>query len=234
MPLCRVPKQRHWAKYIFAECQKKGTRQRRILPSAEKWHSAKYIFAECRKKHSAKNTLQSHLCRVFFLPSVFYLALGKDRLCRVPDKIHSAKPPALGKVPVSGSECQVFCPYPSQNQSSVETMKTKEKDLHERSNSFLQITQKIIETQICYCRQKSRSSLRHSHQYLPSSKLQLYNSILKTINLVEFNRYFIDKNNIAINTHNKSILGYSPIGFTLSHKQYTFSLCHCHILYESH
>ena len=87
MPLCRVPE--------------KGTRQRRILPSTEKWHSVKYIFAECWKK----NTRQSHLCRVFFfLPSVFYLALGKDRLCRVPDKIHSAKPPALGKVPVSGSE----------------------------------------------------------------------------------------------------------------------------------
>ena len=65
-------------------------------------------------------------------------------------------------------------------------------------------------------------------------ELQLYNSILKTINIVEFNRYFIDKNNIAINTHNKSNLGYSPIGFTLSHKQYTFSFCHCHILYQSH
>jgi len=39
-----------------------------------------------------------HIYRVFFfLPSVFYLALGKDRLCRVRDKIHSAKPPALVK-----------------------------------------------------------------------------------------------------------------------------------------
>ena len=32
------------------------------------------------------------------------MALGKDRLCRVSDKIHSAKRPALSKVPVSGSE----------------------------------------------------------------------------------------------------------------------------------
>ena len=127
MPLCRVPKQRHSVKYIFAECQKKGTRQRRILPSAKKWHSAKYIFTECQKKdtrqrrilpsaekwHSAKyffakcrkKTLgKAIFVECFFLPSVFYLALGKDRLCRVPDKIHSAKPLALGKVLVSGSE----------------------------------------------------------------------------------------------------------------------------------
>ena len=80
----------HTAKSLFAECQNKGTRQNTSLPSAE-------------KKHSAKSSLSS----VFFLPSVFYLALGKDRLCRVPDKIHSAKPPALGKVPVSGSETVV-------------------------------------------------------------------------------------------------------------------------------
>ena len=44
-------------------------------------HTAKCLFAECQKK-----------------------ALGKDGLCRVPDKIHSAKPPALDKVPVSSSE----------------------------------------------------------------------------------------------------------------------------------
>jgi len=42
------------------------------------------------------------------------------------------------------------------------------------------------------------------------------------LDLVEFNRYFIDKNNIAINTHNKSILGYSPIGFTLAHNNTHF------------
>ena len=99
MPLYRVLKQRHSAKYIFAECQKKAlgkdafcrvpknsTRQNTYLPSA-------------RKKALDKDAF----CRVFFLPSVFYLALGKDRLCRVPNKTHSAKPPALGKVPVSGS-----------------------------------------------------------------------------------------------------------------------------------
>ena len=49
-------------------------------------HSAKTYFAVC-----------------FCLPSVFYLALGKHGLCRVSDKIHSAKTPALGKSSVSRS-----------------------------------------------------------------------------------------------------------------------------------
>jgi hypothetical protein len=40
---------------------------------------------------------------VFFLPSVFYLALGKELLCRVPEKKHSANHVALGKEPDSGS-----------------------------------------------------------------------------------------------------------------------------------
>ena len=106
MPLCRVPKTKALGKDAFchvpknstrqntsfAECQKKGTRQRRILPSAEKWHSAKYIFAECLKKHSAKPFLQSAEKNTW-----------QSHLCRVPDKKHSAKLPALGKVPVSSS-----------------------------------------------------------------------------------------------------------------------------------
>ena len=65
----------HTAKSFFAECQNKGTRQNTSLPSARKKHSAKTYFAVC-----------------FCLPSVFYLALGKHGICRVPDKIHSAKP----------------------------------------------------------------------------------------------------------------------------------------------
>jgi hypothetical protein len=55
---------------------RKNTRQRSSLPS--------------EKKHSAK------------LPSVF-LALGKELICRVPEKEHSANHLALGKVPFSGS-----------------------------------------------------------------------------------------------------------------------------------
>ena len=90
---CRVPKNGTRQNTSLSSARKKGTRQRRILPSAEKWHSAKYIFAECQKKHSAKPSLPS---------------AGKNTrqscLCRVPDKIHSAKLPALGKVPVSSSD----------------------------------------------------------------------------------------------------------------------------------
>ena len=124
----------HTAKCFFAECQNKGTRQNTSLLSARKTalgkdafcrvpknstrqntylsstrkrHSAKTHFAVCRKITLGKDAF----CRVFFLPSVFYLALGKDRLCRVPDKIHSAKPPALGKVLVSGSEMPMSRPY---------------------------------------------------------------------------------------------------------------------------
>ena len=88
---CRVPKNK-LGKMPLCRVSKKGTRQRRILPSAEKWHSAKYIFAECLKKHSAKPFLQSAEKNTW-----------QSHLCRVPDKKHSAKLPALGKVPVSSS-----------------------------------------------------------------------------------------------------------------------------------
>ena len=38
------------------------------------------------------------------LPSVFFTALGKELLCRVPDIMHSANILALGKHPVFGSD----------------------------------------------------------------------------------------------------------------------------------
>jgi hypothetical protein len=50
-------------------------------------HSAKSFFAEC-----------------FILPSVFCVTLGKELLCRVPEKKHSANNMALGKEPNFGSE----------------------------------------------------------------------------------------------------------------------------------
>ena len=47
-------------------------------------------------------------CRVFFLPSVFSAALGKELVCRVPKRIHSANIKTLGKVDVSGSDaCKI-------------------------------------------------------------------------------------------------------------------------------
>ena len=51
-------------------------------------HSAKYIFAECQKKTLGKDVFY----RVFLFAECIFLALGKHSLCRVPDKIHSAKP----------------------------------------------------------------------------------------------------------------------------------------------
>jgi hypothetical protein len=43
------------------------------------------------------------------LPSVFYLALGKELLCRVPAKKHSANHMALGKEPNSGNVTMNHC-----------------------------------------------------------------------------------------------------------------------------
>jgi hypothetical protein len=55
-------------KELFAECYIFDTRQRSSLPSVKK-HSIKSFFAEC-----------------FILPRVFCVALGKELLCRVPEK----------------------------------------------------------------------------------------------------------------------------------------------------
>jgi hypothetical protein len=77
-------------KELFAECQK-NIRQKKTLCRVSKIkHSAKSFFAEC-----------------FLLPRVFCVALGKELLCQVPDKKHSAKNLALGKELNSGSVYRV-------------------------------------------------------------------------------------------------------------------------------
>ena len=43
------------------------------------------------------------------LPSVFLVAPDKELLCRVPDRLHSTKILALGKLRVSGSDCIYKC-----------------------------------------------------------------------------------------------------------------------------
>ena len=66
------------------------------------------IFAECfLVRHSANR----EFARVSeSLPSVFSLALGKDMVCRVSDKIHSAKNMTLDKSFDSGSDvCVHVC-----------------------------------------------------------------------------------------------------------------------------
>jgi hypothetical protein len=84
------------------------------LPSVGKKHSAKKLFAECyifdtRQRSSlssVKNkTLGKELLRrVFSFTEGFFVTLGKELLCRVPEKKHSAKYLVLGKEPNSGSE----------------------------------------------------------------------------------------------------------------------------------
>ena len=72
--VCRVPDTRQtWSLSSVIVCRVLGTRQTTSLPSASS------------------------------LPSAFSLALGRQPLCRVPDKKHSAKSGTLGKEAVSGS-----------------------------------------------------------------------------------------------------------------------------------
>ena len=78
----RKPKRNNF----FAECQKQYS-AKKSLSRVSKKHLE--FFAECQKKHSAKNSLPS----VFFLPSFFRAALGKEALCRVPG-LDSAKMPS--------------------------------------------------------------------------------------------------------------------------------------------
>ena len=64
------------------------------------------MFAQCfLVRHSANR----EFARVSeSLPSVFSLALGKEMVCRVSDKIHSPKNMTLGKVFDSGSDLNYY------------------------------------------------------------------------------------------------------------------------------
>jgi hypothetical protein len=84
--LCRVSTKKHSAKR-FLPSAKSDTRQ------ISSFLSTKSFFAECQIWHYAKTSLPS----VSSLPSVDSLALGKELLCRVPEKKHSAKSLALDK-----------------------------------------------------------------------------------------------------------------------------------------
>ena len=114
----RGPKKNAHGKCLFAECQKKalgkdafcrvpknGTWQNTSLSGARKKALGKDAF--CRVPKMALGKI--HLCRVLkkhsakpSLPSA-EKNTRQSRLCRVPNKIHSAKLPALGKVPASDS-----------------------------------------------------------------------------------------------------------------------------------
>ena len=53
------------------------------------------------------------LYRVFFLPSVFRAALGKELVCRVSNRIHSANIKTLDKFDVSGSGVCIYYAQPN-------------------------------------------------------------------------------------------------------------------------
>ena len=90
-----------WIHLVPQNCFEKND-----LPRAKKMHTAKCLFAECQKRHSAKTHFAEcqkmalgkiHLCRVPMALSKIHLCrvpkknTRQSRLCRVPDKIHSAK-----------------------------------------------------------------------------------------------------------------------------------------------
>ena len=77
---------------FFAECKKNNTRQRSSLPSVKKNTRQRASLPSVKK-----NTRQRAS-----LPSV-KKNTRQRRLCRVPEKQHSANHLALGKEPVSGS-----------------------------------------------------------------------------------------------------------------------------------
>jgi len=106
----------------FAECQKTGTRQRtklRRVPSI--WHSAKFSTSPVRQfaVPFASSTVRPSVPFQLFLPSATW---HTAKVCRVPEKRHSAKPAspveerpcALCRVLHSANNLpSVFLPLPS-------------------------------------------------------------------------------------------------------------------------
>ena len=101
---------------------KKNTRERYSLPRVFSWHSTKSPpLSSADVRHSVKSdgggeswrrdylpsvwhSTKNFLLSVFILRSAFFLELSKSALCRVPEKMHSAKAIALGNAGFSGSE----------------------------------------------------------------------------------------------------------------------------------
>ena len=92
-------------------CAKKTHGKLYTLPCAKKINTRQTVyFAVCQEKTHGKvfavcqHIVKRRFCRVFFLPCVFVVAHGKVALCRVPDKKHTTKTQAHGKLAISGSE----------------------------------------------------------------------------------------------------------------------------------
>jgi hypothetical protein len=95
----------------FAECLLRSTRQRSLFAECQPSALGRPLTALCREPRLPSALHSANLS----LPSAYLLALGKgrcscdtrqSRLCRVPDKRHSAKNTTLGKASDSGSVCK--------------------------------------------------------------------------------------------------------------------------------
>jgi len=78
--ICRVPNSYTRQTYFFAECL--------VLPSVFFLVYRVSNFAEC---------FLHRLLSAFILPSIFFTALDKGLVCRVPEEMHSANIKTLGK-----------------------------------------------------------------------------------------------------------------------------------------
>ena len=77
------------------------TRQRASFPGVKYLALSNLALAECQIFDKRP---RGFLPSVFCLPSVLTSTLGKEALCRVSDKKHSAKSRTLGKLRICGSE----------------------------------------------------------------------------------------------------------------------------------
>ena len=100
--------------FFFAECSRSGRSAKFFFIFFFSFVFRKKILFLCRVfililgKHPLCRVFfltlgKPPLYRVFFLLSVFSAALGKELVCRVPERIHSTNIKTLGKFDVSGS-----------------------------------------------------------------------------------------------------------------------------------
>ena len=95
MPLCRVQKKGTRQRRILPSAKKNSTRQNISLPSAKKRHSAKmyfaecHIFAECQKKGTRQRRILPSVEKCHSAKYIFAECRKNTRqshLCRVPKK----------------------------------------------------------------------------------------------------------------------------------------------------
>ena len=132
------------------------------LSSVKKWHSAKEPLCRVSGEDTRQRIIDScrplteeSLCRVLStwqttslpsvscLPSALSVALGKQPLCRVPDKKHSAKCETLGKEAVSGSVCFVLLDFESAVRGCRRLYIYMANCIHYRRRLFFRVSQTL-------------------------------------------------------------------------------------------